>query len=43
MVAVPLLRTAAFFERTPFLALFSAASGTSIVVVSALARAGVPV
>ena len=43
MVAVSLLRTAAFLERTPFLALFSAASGTSIVVVSALARAGVPV
>ena len=43
MAAVSLLRTASFFERTPFLALFSAASGASIVVASALARAGVPV
>lgn len=42
MIVVSRLRTATFFERTPFLALFSVGAGLSIVVVSALARAGVP-
>lgn len=43
MVVLSRLRTVSFFERTSFFALFSVGSGLSIVVVSALARAGIPI
>lgn len=43
MIVVARLRTATFFERTPFLPLFALGAAASIVVVSALARAGIVV